>query len=66
MRLKGITSRGTKASFPGSQRGFIWERETPRMATSGQLTMGVKPVPPMPPPPTVLVLVLGVGWMWLI
>ena len=29
--------------------GFIVERTTPRMATSGALTIGVKCVPPMPP-----------------
>lgn len=44
-----MTSRGWKASFSGSHTGFIWERETPKMATSGQFTMGVDPVPPIPP-----------------
>ena len=29
--------------------GFIAERVTPRMATSGALTIGVKDVPPIPP-----------------
>ena len=29
--------------------GPIFERTTPRMATSGALTMGLKLVPPMPP-----------------
>ena len=31
------------------QTGLSLERTTPRMATSGALTMGVKLVPPMPP-----------------
>src|SRR5690606_14093533 len=31
------------------QTGFIAARETPRMATSGALTIGVNEVPPMPP-----------------
>ena len=39
--------RGWKA-FP-SQTGAIFERTTPRIATSGALTIGVKAVPPMPP-----------------
>ncbi len=40
-------SRGWNC-FP-SQTGRIAARETPRMATSGAFTMGVKAVPPMPP-----------------
>ena len=32
-----------------SQTGAIFERTTPRIATSGALTIGVKSVPPMPP-----------------
>ena len=36
-------------SLPGSVQGFMAERETPRMATSGALMIGVNAVPPMPP-----------------
>ena len=32
-----------------SQTGAIFDRTTPRIATSGALTIGVKAVPPMPP-----------------
>ena len=32
-----------------SHTGAIFERTTPRIATSGALTMGVNAVPPMPP-----------------
>src|SRR5436305_12028497 len=32
-----------------SQTGSTLPREIPRMATSGQLTIGLKPTPPMPP-----------------
>ena len=39
--------RGTN-SLP-SQTGAIFERVTPRIATSGALTIGVNEVPPMPP-----------------
>ena len=39
--------RGTN-SVP-FQTGFMAERTTPRIATSGALTIGVNPVPPMPP-----------------
>src|SRR5574338_218717 len=39
--------RGTN-SVP-FQTGAIFERLTPRIATSGALTIGVKLVPPMPP-----------------
>ena len=40
-------SRGWN-SWP-SQTGFIEERDTPRMATSGALMIGVNAVPPIPP-----------------
>src|SRR5205807_1931639 len=39
--------RGTK--LPPWYTGCIDERDTPRIATSGALMMGVKAVPPMPP-----------------
>ncbi len=39
--------RGRKAS--PSHTGAILDRTTPRIATSGALTIGVKAVPPMPP-----------------
>src|SRR5664279_3439385 len=40
-------SRGTNA-VP-SHTGAVLERTTPRIATSGALTTGVNPVPPIPP-----------------
>ena len=43
----GNISRGSN-SLP-FQTGCIDERETPRIATSGALTIGVNAVPPMPP-----------------
>ena len=43
----GSISRGWN-SLP-FQTGAIFERTTPRIATSGALTIGVKSVPPMPP-----------------
>src|ERR1700677_1189947 len=43
----GMVSRGTDC-FP-SQTGFIALRDSPRMATSGALIIGVKCVPPIPP-----------------
>src|SRR5690606_16993812 len=43
----GSIRRGWKAS--PSQTGMWLERETPRIATSGALMMGVNDVPPMPP-----------------
>ena len=43
----GRISRGTN-SLP-FQTGFIAIFVTPRMATSGALTIGEKAVPPMPP-----------------
>ncbi len=39
--------RGSKSS--PFQTGRIFARTTPRIATSGALTIGVKLVPPMPP-----------------
>ena len=54
-KLLGISKRGNKylrrqlihgarAALP-----YVAERDTPRIATSGALMMGVKAVPPMPP-----------------
>jgi hypothetical protein len=40
-------SRGTNSA--PFHTGFIAERTTPRIATSGALTIGVKLVPPIPP-----------------
>ena len=44
---RGSSSRGTNA-VP-SHTGAVLDRTTPRIATSGAFTMGVKAVPPMPP-----------------
>ena len=35
--------------LPSCYTGFMLDRDTPRIATSGALMMGVKAVPPMPP-----------------
>ena len=43
----GTISRGTNCA--PSQTGFIADFDTPRIATWGGLTIGVKNVPPMPP-----------------
>src|SRR5258706_44635 len=50
-RDSGSMLRGTN-SVP-FHTGDIFERTTPRIATSGAFTIGVKPVPPIPP-----------GWRW--
>ena len=34
---------------PHPQTGLVTNRDTPRIATSGALMIGVKPVPPIPP-----------------
>src|SRR3546814_13616577 len=44
---KGSVRRGSNAC--PSHTGAYDERDTPRMATSGALMMGVNDVPPMPP-----------------
>src|SRR5690606_16891413 len=41
--------RGTNGPASSPPTGSTAGRETPRIATSGGFTMGVKPVPPMPP-----------------
>ena len=44
---RGSINRGLKRPFINT--GFMAERESPKIATSGLFTIGVKAVPPMPP-----------------
>ena len=45
----GIINRGTNSFLFLSNTGFHSLFETPRIATSGGLTIGAKAVPPIPP-----------------